>query len=212
MTDTFCVGQCTSDSPFGPSATDIINAHSRGRNLLPGEIASFTRRGVTTKWLSSPCPVLAAEIVFLPNGYFEFADDCQDGTPEFAFIVIADSYCGANDIVAWQPKTKRTALWLNRAIALGEEQVWGPRFDDAALPIWRTPLKWLAAGRRGLVILRPGHACHLLGNVPAIVAEDVEHGNELELLLTPPKPTTQILVPARTKSINSEKTDVCEAA
>lgn len=203
--------RCTGVGPV-MSAADIVDAHSRGRALLVGEVDRFIQWGVSPQSLSAGYPVLASEVVFLPNGYFEFFEECPDAVAEKAFLLIAQNYGGPVDIVAWQPKTNRIALWLNRAIALGEEQFWGPRFDDAPLPVWRTPMKWLAAGRRGLVILHPRQAFHLLGNLPAIVAEDLEHGTELELLLTPPKPTTQILVPAPNDVITPNQTQTYEAA
>jgi hypothetical protein len=121
-------------------------------------------------------------------------------------IVEADG--GAIDIAAWQPKSGRIGLWLKRAFALGEEQIW-PRFEGDPLHVWRTPMKWLKAGRQGLVIVRREATFYALGNLPDIVAEDVKHGDELETLLTPPKPRTRILVPATPKSLENDR---CEAA
>ena len=191
-----------------PSPADIIEAHSKGRHLFIGEIDRFVQRGVPKEALFSPHPILAAEVVFLANGYFEFSTDCFDGTPEYAFIMLVEADGGAIDIAAWQPKTGRIGLWLKRAFALGEEQIW-PRFEGDPLHIWRTPMKWLKASRQGVVIVRREAAFYALGNLPDIIAEDVEHGDDLEALLTPPKSRTRIMVPAITKLLEITH---CEAA
>ena len=195
------------------SPGEIIEAHSRGRGLRQGEIERFVQRGISLEFLFSPYPVLGAEVVFLTNGYFEFSDDYYDDTSfDHAFIILVEGCSGVIDIAAWEPKSGRLALWLNRAVALGEEQIWLPRIHDYPLRIWRTPMKWLAASREGLVIVRREAAFHSVGTLSSVVAEDVDHGIELETLLTPPKPRTRILVPASTDSIVGNDIDHCEAA
>lgn len=195
------VEQPTESGSVHLSAADIVDAHSNGRVLRQGEIDRFCHHGVAAGALGSPRPLLVDEVVFQEHGYFEFARDCYEEKTEQAFTMVVAGIDAVIDIAAWQPKSNRIALWLNRAFALGEEQVWFPRFDDDALRIWRTPMKWLAAGRQGLVVVRPGPAFYALGNLSCVAAEDVEHGEQLEKILTPPKPRTRILVPSKIPSI-----------
>jgi hypothetical protein len=181
---------------------DIIDAQAGGRALRQGEIDRLLKRGVPEEALHFPHPLLAQDVVFLPNGYFEFQRHLQDEVGEPAFTMIVEGADGPIDIVAWQPQTNHTALWLKRAFALGEEQLSGPRLDDEPLRVWRSPMTWLAARRRGLVIVQPKAAFYTLGCLSRIVAEDIDHGIELDTLLTPPKPRTRILVPAGLQSPN----------
>ena len=184
------------------SQSDIYDAHASGRSLKQGEADQFLSRGVERNALYLPCPVRADLVVFQKNGWFEFARDVGEDGSEQAFTILVEGADGPSDIVAWQPKTHRIAFWLNRAFALGEEQIWHPCLDDDPMRIWRTPMRWLRAGRQGLVILRPKAAFFHLTNLSAISAEDFEHGQELEHLLIPPKPRTRIFVPAQTQSTN----------
>jgi hypothetical protein len=53
----------------------------------------------------------------------------------------------------------------------------------------RTPEGWLRAGRTGIVLLKDG-AADWLSHIPAVIAEDIDHGALLEGLL----PSTRIFI------------------
>jgi hypothetical protein len=74
--------------------------------------------------------------------------------------------------------------------------VWDPRLDDGPVAVWRSPFGWLRSRREGLVILRPRATHFYLGHLPALGAEDIAHGEELEKLLLPPKSMIKIMVPS----------------
>jgi hypothetical protein len=175
---------------------DLFEVQAAGRALKPGEIDRFRDKGGDPEALYRPHALRVDRVVFQRDGSFEYLRDLDesDGVADSVFTIVVTATYGAIDIAAWQPESNRIGLWLNRAFALGEEQILAPRLGDEPLPIWRTPMKWLRAGRQGLVVLRPGAAGFHLDCVPVLLAEDFAHGEELERILTPKKPKTKILL------------------
>ena len=51
----------------------------------------------------------------------------------------------------------------------------------------RDPVGWLKAKRKGIVLLKPQQAYSYLDHLPGVIAEDVQHGEELEKLLWTPR-------------------------
>jgi hypothetical protein len=187
---------------FGPASLteeEIRTEHLRGRVLAQGEIKRFASKAILQSSLREPWPVLVDRVVFKESGLFDFAREVGDEGAINCFTIPVMATSGFVDIAAWEPGTGWTALWLGRGFALGEKQVWDPRFDDEPLMVWRSPFEWLRSGREGLVILRGRAAYFYLGYLPALAVEDVEHGEELEKLLLPPKPSARIMVRAGEK-------------
>jgi hypothetical protein len=86
----------------------------------------------------------------------------------------------ATDLIAWQPRTGQLGSWRSYAWGLGQEEALCPRITDHdGLHVWRTPLQWLQANRRGVVIFRPRLAADLLADAGPLIAMDMEHGQEL---------------------------------
>ena len=56
--------------------------------------------------------------------------------------------------------------------------------EAGALPVWRSPLNWLRAGREGIVLIRPTAAAYFLDDAGPLLAEDVAHAAELRRLMT----------------------------
>ena len=178
------------------SEVDLLEAHAAGRALKSGEIDRFAaKENQPLRRSNCPQPLRADHVMYGSHGSFAFARDTHYDGAKQAFTIIATTAYGAIDIAAWQPATNQVGLWLNRAFALGEEQIWAPRLGDEPLPIWRTPLNWLRAGRKGIVILRPEVACLQLDCVSRVSAEDLAHAEALERILLPPKPKTKIYLP-----------------
>jgi hypothetical protein len=135
---------------------------------------------------------------FFAGRRFDFDDD---GIP--AAVIGA---CGADaetieDLVAWplsQPMKFATAL--GRARGLGVDQARNPAsfFGGKPLQVWRTPLGWLRAGCRGVVVLDQGAAALWLGDALGPVAgEDLEHAREIGRLLHPYVDPHRVLFPVR---------------
>lgn len=87
------------------------------------------------------------------------------------------------DLVAIRPADP--GRWWTRCgvvVALGGESL--SSFDDAPVPVWRTPLRWLQLGAAGICpVAEPAAVRDVLLRLPGIVAESVDHGRELERLM-----------------------------
>jgi hypothetical protein len=133
-----------------------------------------------------------ASVTFASDGIFDFTDD--GGESALVFLV-CDPWATPTDIAIWQPRSNRMASWLGRCWALGEGSIYAPRLIfEGALPIWQNALEWLRANRQGLVILRPDAATHYFADTGPLLAEDVDHGVELQAALARPAP--RIVVPS----------------
>ena len=151
---------------------------------------AWSRRASNSR---SPCSWTS--VVFRNDGTFDFARDTEEDTATLAFTIVAQGIGGLTDIVAWEPRRNHVGLLLNRAFALGEEQIWAPGVSRDPIPVRRSLLNWLRAGRCGLFVLRPAVAPFYFRDVGEAVVEDVEHGEELEKMLRPTNPMTRIFVP-----------------
>jgi hypothetical protein len=171
----------------------IFNASN---NLRPREVVELESMGILADALAGPVPVRSGYIVFDELG-FEFEQHHhhgEEGVRAFLFLV-TDGEGVARDVVAWSPFLNKLTTWLNRAWALGEEAVYRPRLSpQGGLPVWRSPVGWLKARRKGLCLVRPKAAAHYLDDAGPLLAEDAAHGAELKQLLTRPAP--RILIPS----------------
>lgn len=161
-------------------ARKIRQAHLHGRTPNQREIDRFKELGVTALNLASPWPVLVDKVVFSGES-FSFADDIGK-RGESAFTIVVISNAGMIDIAAWQPETRRMALWCGEGFALGERLIHHPNPLVRGLYVFRSPLGWLRGGRCGIVVLRNSYARSVLGDVPLLVAEDAQHRQELQEL------------------------------
>jgi hypothetical protein len=167
-------------------------AHLHGRNLRQREIDRFAELGISALNLGNPWPVLADQVVF-EGDFFLFADDVgEKGEPVFTFVVISNA--GFIDIVAWQPRTNRLAVWFGHGFALGERQIHHPNPLIPGLPVFRSPIGWLRGGRGGIVIARADFTDVVLASVPVLVAEDELHQRDLQEVFPVGGPGPKIIV------------------
>jgi hypothetical protein len=98
------------------------------------------------------------------------------------------------DLVAFHPNYPgRWALRRGAAEWLGCIE---PQYlDPEPVPVWRTPLRWLRAGCRGVVLLSKERESQyrILSGLGAIVAEDQQHAAELRQQLGRPWPTPRVV-------------------
>jgi hypothetical protein len=141
--------------------------------------------GVALHALCRPTMVLAGDVVVDRPSGFSFAQD-GDADGHRAFLIAINDEDGRFlDIAGWQPAKSWTGLWLGTAWALGQASVLQPRMREmGALPVWRSPLNWLRAGREGIVLIRPTVAAYFLDDGGPLLAEDMAHAAELRRLMT----------------------------
>jgi hypothetical protein len=164
------------DAP--PHQQMAFQALMKGRNLNQAELDRFGVLGINALSLFNPWSTQIDRVLF--NGeYFEFADEGDDrGEQVLTMGVISDN--GLVDVVAWHPSSGRLAVWLGLGFALSEYRIndhVDP--DSAGLAVFRSPMGWLRADCRGIVIVRKTFAHIVLASVNLLLAEDESHRVEL---------------------------------
>lgn len=158
---------------------------------IPGFIADeFQSQGISREILEK-VSIYEGTIVWVNAHRFEFAQlcrSCGSGEGEPAFITpIHDSEGCLVDLVAWDLQGKRLGTWLGFGWALGQRSVLHPRLSKG-LPVHRTPLNWMRAGAKGIVILNTRLAHSYLVDAGPLIAEDAKHRLELAAALAQPLP------------------------
>jgi hypothetical protein len=169
-------------------------------SLRWSEFERFLKSGVPARALVYPELPARARVVFFPDRpLFDFAEDVGEDGAAPAFVFVArDEFGDACDLVAWAPSEARVAAWLGRASMLGLESLRAPRImHEGALPVCETPLEWLRAERRAVVILDSTRARWSLFRTNLIVS-DVAYGCRLREALRWPAP--QIFVEGQMRS------------
>ncbi len=169
---------------FNVCNTEYWNA----RPLWQSDLDHFATLGINALDLATANMVLKAGIILEDGGdtfVFEHATDTDEGRD--AFILPVEGASGIVDLVAFDPEIGLLATWLGRAFAINETSIWEPNLDGDPLPVWRDAIGWLKSKRQGIVLLRPEQAYSYLDHLPGVIAEDVQHGEELERLLWTPR-------------------------
>jgi hypothetical protein len=184
-------------SPF--SSARIAGTFTAHPQLSKREAAWLSRQGVSERAVHDPEPVRAAQVVWPEPGRFDLAQHLPDGAQASRALLFVVTDAGeAVDLIAWHPRTGQLGSWRGYAWGLGQEEALCPRITDHdGLHVWRTPLQWLQANRRGVVIFRPRLAAELLVDAGPLIAMDIKHGQELRQALQRPGPRILISAQAR---------------
>lgn len=159
---------------------------AEGRPLDGAALRWFLGQGIDPVSIASPWAVTACSVYFNANGIYEPAP--ASGLGDFAFVIgINDE--GLVDLAAWCPKSRRIASRLGIGWAIGQGQVERCSLGSTgpALPIFRSPVGWLRADRRGLVVVDWRAAAAVLAGL-TIEPEDADHARELGARLQLPRP------------------------
>jgi hypothetical protein len=153
-------------------------------------LAELQHQGVDRRILKK-ISLRRAKIVWCGMQRFEFESKGRspwmcEGEQAVLFLV-RDAYSRAVDIVAWDPKTNRLGSWLGAAFALGQGLIFAARLSDGLL-VHRTPVEWLCAGGKGIVIFNHNMARSYLADVGPLVVENPRHRRELAAALAHPLP------------------------
>jgi hypothetical protein len=153
------------------------------------------RQGVPSSALVYPeLPHYASVIFHTDQALFDFAEDGSDGGCEALVFLARDNTGQPADLVAWSCRLRKLAAHFDSVSTLGADDLLAPRLTpELALPIHRSPLGWLKAGREGVVLLAPDRAVIELRDFGPFAVEDVEHGKQLRQLFRSGEP--QIFVP-----------------
>jgi hypothetical protein len=114
-------------------------------------------------------------------------------------FVVRDRFGHAIDLCAWSPP-RPPALWHSRGCMLGEDQMFtAARVNPpGALIVHPSPMEWLLAGGRGVMIIEPAKAASLLRRAEPLQVTSTQQGLELRDQLKVRAP--QILVSSKWKA------------
>lgn len=185
-------------------ALDIAEAFvASTRPLHETEVARFTATGIPTAALYDPDPIRAARVV-IDGDRLIFPGELREPMDlSGVFVVpVRDEGGAVIDMAGWRPADGALATWCGTAWCLGEDWLAKPFYAlraDGALNVFTTPLSWLCASRRGIVIIdHRAAARHLLWRGP-LLAEDFAHGLVLRKKLTIAPPV--VLIPSNNERI-----------
>jgi hypothetical protein len=168
-----------------PTSRDLEAEHQSHDDLDQALRNWLEAQGVSAQAIASPWPIKAATVRLAKDGRF---DRDPDGVMALTIAVI--DHGEIVDLAAWHAGSGRLATWLGVGFALGQAQIFeaATYMFDSPLLVHRTPLGWLRAKCRGIVILRPELAYGYLAHVEHIEAEDEAHEWEIRKLVRPPEP------------------------
>jgi hypothetical protein len=173
----------------------VLRQLMRGRDLKQAEIDRLRALDVKPLAMAKVFPMQAHRVQF-DGELFAFADDDRD-CGEMAFTIGVVNENGLVDAAAWQPATGRLAIWLGEGFALGEHLIQNHVDDDSSgLAVFRSPLDWMRANCRGIVILQNRFAPVMLAPVRVLLAEDEHHRDELRNIFPAGSAAPHILVRA----------------
>jgi hypothetical protein len=151
-------------------------------------------QGATPLALASPFPIAMTRAVF--DGSGRYSPNALGATAIVLPVIDSELI----DAAAWSPVSGEIGTRLGIGACLGASQIGvdGLGTTGPALPIWRSPLGWLRAGRRGVVVVDAELAGPRLAGL-TIEAEDSEHAHDLRKMLRVPPPT--IIVAAAERQV-----------
>jgi hypothetical protein len=173
-------GECHAD--LENAALDLLLDPDEVSTPSTEAVRWLLAQGVAVETLARRWAVGANFVLFHPGGRYT---PCVCG--DFAFIFACLTVDGVSDLAAWQPSTGRLMTRLGAVGLLGQREAEEAHDDISARPVsvWRTPLNWLRAGRKGVVIIDREMAAHILGGLP-VIPDDAQHGRALLALRVPP--------------------------
>jgi len=154
----------------------------------------LTGQGVTILAMTWPWSIAAARVRFVGRGRY-----APHLLGDLAILLPVFDRHGAVDLCAWVPRTGQIGTRLGVGSILGGDLIGRDTGDGVTVPplrVFTSPLEWLRAHRRGVVILDPiGAAIDLAGIV--IEALDNNHAAELSRTLRVPRPIVRVRHPER---------------
>jgi hypothetical protein len=138
------------------------------------------------------------DVIFLESERFDFAAEvgALRGTVAAIAFPVFDEFGEIIDLAVWNVDGGKLALWRGVASMLGAENVFAPRLGQPLLA-HETPLEWLRAGRRGVVVVDPQRAAPLLRLAEPLGVKREAHGRSLRQALTIPAPRIVVASNAR---------------
>jgi hypothetical protein len=188
------------------SAADIADEYRRALLATkPDDLLPLSKNGISAQTITAVAPAIARITVTGPTYQ---PDPCggiafllpvrveSPVTPEADDPVETIRIGSIVDILAFHP-TYRFRFALRRDTGEWLGAIEPQHLEPPPVHVWRSPIDWLRAGCRGLVILsrEPADAYRILtGCRGGILVEDAEYAAELQAILERPWPLPCIIV------------------
>lgn len=165
-------------SHYGDSLMDARRAEIWLEGLKQGQLDHLIGADITINTLIHPTPVLATRGTRAHDGRFDY-----DRRADPDWLAFEEE----GDFVFWRPADGAVATAYGRSFALGEENIYNPGTYalDGWLEVFPTPLGWLQANRRGIVIVDWSRIFERLRDAPRILGATVPIAETIETLMHP---------------------------
>jgi hypothetical protein len=151
--------------------------------LTQAHLDQLLGAGITTQTILRPSVVMATRGQRAHDGRFDYR---QRAKPDWLAFEEAEDFvfCPVDRLGDEAPPF---ATAEGRAFALGEDNIWNPGTYalDGWLSVWPSPLAWLQAGRRGIVIVDWDRVFECLRDCPRILGETVILAERIDTLMHP---------------------------
>lgn len=156
--------------------------------------------GISMPAVYAHCGLLAlARCRFIAGQRFDWSGEDGELAAVIEVVEVERGEPVTKDLVAWSiDEPSRFGTAMGTASILGGDQLRNPAsfFPDQPLPVWRTPLAWVTAGCRGVVLLdEVSGPRRLAGALGKLLAEDLEHAREIDRLCHPWLDRKRLLLP-----------------
>ena len=172
--------------PMTPLLRELLSANRQAQH--PDAKAALTACGLGLRG----GPVWGVGSVTVQGEFYSPALPHEIGAP--AVIVPAFEGGELTDLVAISLRTRATKTRLGYATFLGADWIDRARDGGAPLRLFNDPLKWLACGQRGAVLLDRSDAPFVLADVPLIGCDDDSTVTKLGELMQRPVRLPQFFV------------------
>jgi hypothetical protein len=171
-------------SPYGFALEQFDWGHP-----TEAETSWLVRQGISLEALLKPWPIGATNVDVSRGAFVPM----ENGERVLTFVCFDRGF--PIDVVAWQPRTGKLALYSGLAFCLGDvDDIFNPAtsFDGHCLHIHATPLEWLQSGRDGIVIVKPKLARAYLGHLPSVFCPKPDHARKVRRWVRVPQHNPKI--------------------
>jgi hypothetical protein len=154
------------------------------------QIGWLLDHGVSTETLET-------ELIAATSARFDGRFFVPQPDGEKALIFRATDRDEVIDLIARSPHAAQVGSFLGLAFCLGDQdQLYNPAswFAGGGLHVHKSPLEWLKADRRGIVLVDPNQTYAMLRHVPRLVFTDATFARRVKEWVQPPRSRCELLI------------------
>jgi hypothetical protein len=173
--------------------SDVVETFQGSDCPIQKDLDWLSSMGVTVRALTEPDPFRRAIVKPVGPAWFDFVVAGEEESVAAMLFLARDTMGDPQDIIAWNPRVSFLRSHFGRARVLGEDEILRPHLEhDGCLRVWRDPIDWLLANRRGVVLLDGITSATVLAAGGPLMVEDQAHRREVLRLITSPLPQVNV--------------------